>query len=168
MIPLLAAADADAPRVECALKIAEFTPAWSSIDFNHHATVLDVTALWGFTCDINNFVSSPLKDSVLLWYILSVVTGHNVEFDGNDVTALWGFTCDINNFVSSPLKDSVLLWYYFECRHRTQCRVRWECDGKNNSAIGFPGRDCFATVVGKRLLRISRISISEHPALLSG
>ena len=122
MIPLLAAADADAPRVECALKIAEFTPAWSSIDFNHHATVLDVTALWGFTCDINNFVSSPLKDSVLLWYILSVVTGHNVEFDGND--------------------------------------------GKNNSAIGFPGRDCFATVVGKRLLRISRISISSHPALL--
>ena len=45
VIPILNAMEADAPLVEWALNIDVSTPASSSKDFNHLATVLEVTAL---------------------------------------------------------------------------------------------------------------------------
>ena len=80
MIPALAAAEVDAPRVECAPKMEVSIPACSMIVFNHLAMVLDVTALWGLMNDMNNLVSSPRSGLVLSTYILRVLTGHNKVF----------------------------------------------------------------------------------------
>ena len=102
---ILRLAEADAPRVECALKMEQSTPTCSIVDFNHLVMVLDITALWGLMNDTDNHVSSPHSDLVLSRYILRVFTGHKEVFGRND--------------------------------------------GKKNSSIGFPWRDCFAKVVGK-------------------
>ena len=46
VIPPLAAAEADAPLMECAPKIKESIPDCSNVSRNHLAIVLDVTAFW--------------------------------------------------------------------------------------------------------------------------
>ena len=65
-----------------------------------------------------------------------------------DVTALWGLMNDMNNLISSPRNGLVLSTYDLRVftGHKT---VFGKKDGKKNSSIGLPWRDCFARVVGK-------------------
>ena len=55
-----------------------------------------------------------------------------------------------NNLVSSPLRDSVLETYWFSVLtgHRL---ILPGNDGKKNSAIGFPWRDCLASPRGRKV-----------------
>ena len=108
VIPPLTAAEADAPRVECAPNMEESIPDCSSVVRNHLAIVLDVTALWGLMNETNNFVSSPRRELVLSRYVLRVFTGQSVAFGKKE--------------------------------------------GKKNSFIGFPWRDCFAKVLGRNAI----------------
>ena len=84
MIPPLAAAEADAPRVECAPNDNESIPACSNIVLSHLAIVLDVTALCGLTIAMNNLDSLASRCCVLSMYVLSVSTGQRQELSGKD------------------------------------------------------------------------------------
>ena len=68
-----------------------------------------------------------------------------------DETALWGLINEMNNFVSSPCRELVLS--RFVLRVFTGQRVVFgKKEGKKNSSIGFPRRDCFAKVLGRNNL----------------
>ena len=79
VIPPLTAAEADAPRVECAPKMEQSIPDCSSVVRNHLAIVLDVTDLVGLINEMNNFVSSPHRELVLSRYVLRVKKIHWTE-----------------------------------------------------------------------------------------
>ena len=57
--PTFAAAEDDAPLVECAAKIDVSTPAASSRDLSQRATGLEETALYGLMVDISSLDSIP-------------------------------------------------------------------------------------------------------------
>ena len=68
IILTLDAAEADAPRVECAPKMEELTPAFSRVNRSHLATVLEVTALCGLMNKMNSFFSSWCRGAVHAGY----------------------------------------------------------------------------------------------------
>ena len=85
MIPALAAAEADASRVECAPKMRASNHACFIVVLNHLAIVLDITALWDLMNYMNNLVSSSRSGLVLSRYTLRVFTRHKELFDWNSV-----------------------------------------------------------------------------------
>ena len=68
-------------------------PAASNNDFNQWAMVLDVTALCGFMVAINSLGSPFLRDSVLISYVLRVVTGHNLPGNEGEKNSDRGLPC---------------------------------------------------------------------------
>ena len=80
VIPARNAAEADAPRVECAPNMEELIPAFSSVNRNHLAIELDVTALCGLINEMNSFLSPSRRGAVLSKYTRRVLTGHSVVF----------------------------------------------------------------------------------------
>ena len=89
-----------------------------------------------------------------------------------DETALWGLINEMNNFVSSLRRELVLSRYIL--RVFTGQRVVFgKKEGKKNSFIGFPWRDCFARVLGRNdiplpLVRILVTSSCDKSADLDG
>ena len=80
VMPALNAADAEAPRVECAPNMEELIPALSRVNRNHLAIELDVTALCGLINEMKSFLSSSRRGAVLSKYTRRVLTGQSVEF----------------------------------------------------------------------------------------
>ena len=64
VIPALFAAEADAPRVECAPKNGGINPCILKVNRSHQATVLQVTALCDLMNEMNSFVSSWRRGAV--------------------------------------------------------------------------------------------------------
>ena len=104
-MPADAAAEAEAPLTECALKVLVLIPARSSIDMIHLAMDDEEMGLCGFTYDRSNldFLSGPvpLKDSVLDIYDCRVTFGHNFLSEGKAgkmkvATDLEGLDCLAN------------------------------------------------------------------------
>ena len=86
VIPVLAAADAAALWVECALNILVSIPALFNKDFSHLARVDKHIGLCGLTTARNNLVCSSFfpvrKDSVLRSYARRVYCGQSLELLG--------------------------------------------------------------------------------------
>jgi hypothetical protein len=82
VIPALAAADTEAPLVECALNMVVSIPALSRTERSHLAMVDDVTGLCGLMVAMNNLCCSSvcLNHSVASSYALSVATGQSFSF----------------------------------------------------------------------------------------
>ena len=99
VIPVLAAAEAAALRVECALNILVSIPALSNKDFSHLARVDEHTGLCGLTTARNSLVcssfSSVRKDSVLRSYAHRVCCGQSLELLGKagKKNSALGFPC---------------------------------------------------------------------------
>ena len=84
IISSLTAAEADAPRVECAPNMDESVPNCSSVIHSHLEMVLDVTALRDLSNEANNFVSSPRREFVQSRYVFRVFTRQIVAFGKKD------------------------------------------------------------------------------------
>ena len=86
VIPALAAANAAALLVECALNILVSIPALSNRDLSHLAKVDEHTGLCGLTTARNNLVCSSLppvwKGSVLCSYARKVCCGQSLPLLG--------------------------------------------------------------------------------------
>ena len=82
-MPPLAAAEADAPRVEWAPNIDGSIPASSSTSFNHLAMVLAEIAPRGLMRDTNSVLSCCRRIDVLSRYACNVFTGHKSALPGN-------------------------------------------------------------------------------------
>ena len=85
-MPADAAAEAEAPLTECALKVLVLIPASSSIDMIHLAVDDEEMGLCGFIYDRSNldFLSGPvsLKDTVLDIYNFRATFVHNLLSEG--------------------------------------------------------------------------------------
>lgn len=84
VIPALAAADTEAPLVECALNMVVSIPALSRTERSHLAMVDDATGLCGLIVAMNCYSlccsSVCLNCSVAFSYALSVTTGQSFSF----------------------------------------------------------------------------------------
>ena len=78
VMPAFAAADTEALRTECALKVTVLMPAFDSIVFSHLAMVDELTGWCGLIVAVNSFEVFSLKASVRFSYGQSVSTGHNL------------------------------------------------------------------------------------------
>ena len=70
-----------------------------------------------------------------------------------DVIALWGLMYEMNIFTSVPRSNSVLVRYALMDSTGQSPRLS-ENEGKKNSLINLPWRDCFARADGKKVIPV--------------